>query len=163
MNGTWQGKYSGDNTGRITVEIDDMGDHFNGCAYAYDSDLKLPSTFAVVKTLNKDRKSKFTAPLFPLDPRTREPTEWKHVENIFPAGTTVPTSAEVECEWDDKHLKLSWVANNGRKGSADIVKSAADKPSIRKPLAIATWEEFKRHVIGLELDKLSEPLENILS
>jgi putative ABC transport system substrate-binding protein len=48
MNGTWQGTFSGTNTGEIVVEIDDVGDHFRGCAYAYDKDAALPSTFAVV-------------------------------------------------------------------------------------------------------------------
>jgi len=37
MNGTWQGTFSSTNTGEIVVEIDDVGDHFRGCAYAYDA------------------------------------------------------------------------------------------------------------------------------
>jgi hypothetical protein len=61
-----------------------------------------------------------------------------------------PTSADVECEWDDKHLKISWVTNIGTSGSADIAKSKADQPSTCQPLAISTWEDFKKYVTGLE-------------
>jgi hypothetical protein len=73
MNGTWQGAYSGTNTGQIVVEVDDIGDHFRGCAYAYDSNKDLPSTFAIINTADKSNKSKFKAPLFPLHPQTGGP------------------------------------------------------------------------------------------
>jgi hypothetical protein len=71
------GKYTGTNSGQIVVELDDMGDHFRGCVYAYDDNTGLPSTFAAIKTPYKKSKLKFNAPLAPLEPRTGEPTEWK--------------------------------------------------------------------------------------
>lgn len=151
MNGTWQGKYTGTNSGQIVVEIDDMGDHFRGCAYAYDSNPGLPSTFAIIKTPDKSSKLKFSAPLAPLDPRTGEPTEWINIANLFQGqNVTVAKTADVECEWDDKHLKISWLTDIGTSGSADIAKSKADQPSTYKPLSVSTWEEFKKHVTGLE-------------
>lgn len=126
-----------------------MGDHFRGCAYAYDNNEGLPSTFAVIKTPNKGSRSKFTAPLAPLDPRTGEPTEWGSITGQF-QGVKFPTSADVECEWDAKSLKISWVTDIGTSGSADIPKSHADQPSVYKSLPISTWEEFKKYVTGLE-------------
>ena len=39
MNGYWVGPYGGSNVGRLVLEVDDMGNHFEGCAYAYDNDL----------------------------------------------------------------------------------------------------------------------------
>jgi hypothetical protein len=151
MNGTWQGKYTGTNSGQIVIELDDMGDHFRGCAYAYDGNPGLPSTFALIKTPDKKDKSKFNAPLAPLDPRTGEPTEWTTIAELFKEqNVIVPRSADVECEWDDKCLKLSWLTDIGTSGSANIAKSAADQPSTYSPLLVSTWEEFKRHVITLE-------------
>src|SRR5262245_41803618 len=109
MNGTWQGDYTGTNSGQIVVEIDDMGDHFQGCAYTYDSNAGLPSMFAIIRTHDKSNKSKFNASLAPLDPRTGEPTEWANIASLFQGqSVVVPTTAEVEYEWDDKSLKLSW-------------------------------------------------------
>jgi hypothetical protein len=129
MNGTWHGTYSGTNTGQIVVEIDDVGDHFRGCAYAYDNNPALPRTFAVVNAADKSNKFKFKAALAPLHPQTDEPTNWQVIASLYQGGTTVPTSADVECEWDDKHLKLSWITDIGTSGSADIAKSKADQPS----------------------------------
>jgi hypothetical protein len=37
MNGTWQAKYTGTNSDQIVVEVDDLGDHFGECAYAYNN------------------------------------------------------------------------------------------------------------------------------
>ena len=97
MNGTWQGKYTGTNSGQIVVELDDMGDHFRGFAYAYDDYAGLPSTFAVVKTPDKKSRSNFNAPLAPLDPRTGEPTEWKNIAELFKGqNVVIPNSAEDE-------------------------------------------------------------------
>jgi FRG domain len=62
---------------------------------------------------------------------------------------TVPTSADVECEWDDKRLKLSWITDIGTSGSAETAKSNADQPSIFVPLAM-TWDDFKKYIIGFE-------------
>lgn len=150
MNGSWQGPYTGTNAGQIVVEVDDKGDHFSGCAYAYDNNSGLPSTFATIKTTDKGSRSKFSVALNPLDPRTGEPADWKSIASLFGQNVTVPKSAEVECEWDDKRLKISWLTDIGTSGSADIPKSQADQPSTRKPLPVSTWEEFKKHVVALE-------------
>jgi hypothetical protein len=70
MNGYWYGTYSGSNTGTIVVELDERGDHFEGCAYAYDNNHAMPNTFALIVTPTKEAKQKFTAPLLPLHPET---------------------------------------------------------------------------------------------
>jgi hypothetical protein len=151
MNGTWQGQYTGTNSGQIVVELDDMRDHFRGCAYAYDGNPGLPSTFALIKTPDKKSKTKFDAPLAPLDPRTGEPTDWKNIAELFKGqNIDVPNSAHVECEWDHKSLKLRWNTDIGTSGAADIAKSTTDQPSTYSPLPVSTWEEFKRHVNTLE-------------
>ena len=86
MNGSWQGQYGGTNSGQSVIELDDMGDHFRGCAYAYDNNTGLPSTFAAIRTPDKKRRSKFNAPLAPLDPRTGEPTEWQNIAELSRAA-----------------------------------------------------------------------------
>jgi hypothetical protein len=56
--------YSGTNTGQIIVGIDDMGDHFRGCAYAYDNNKALPGTFAIINSTNPEAFGVSTA--YPL-------------------------------------------------------------------------------------------------
>jgi hypothetical protein len=126
-----------------------MGDHFRGCAYAYDNNTALPRTFATVNTADKSNRINFKAQLAPLHSQTGEPTNREVVKSLHRRGTSFPTSAEVDCEWDDKRLKLSWTTDIGTSGSADIAKSKADQPSTYKPLAMR-WEEFKNYVIGIE-------------
>jgi hypothetical protein len=152
MNGYWAGPYTGTNSGRIVVEVDDRGSHFEGCAYAYETgNPQLPSTFAVIRTPDKSRKLKFTAPLLPLHPHTGEPTEWQHIEKLYTGqNVSVPRSANVECEWTDESLSLHWTTDIGTHGSAVLPRGNADKPSTYVPLPITSWQEFKKYVLGLE-------------
>jgi hypothetical protein len=83
MKGYWSGSYTGTNSGQIVVEVDDMGDHFEGCAYAYDSTAGMPSVFASIRTINKQTPIAFKASLKPLNPQTGEPTEWPSIASHF--------------------------------------------------------------------------------
>jgi hypothetical protein len=56
MRGQWIGNYGGTNTGTAVVDIDDMGDHFEGRAFVYDDRQDLPSTYAAIRTADKARK-----------------------------------------------------------------------------------------------------------
>jgi len=151
MNGYWVGPYTGSNTGRMVFEVDDMDTHFEGCAYAYEANPTLPSTFAIVKTPNKASRLRFKAPLFPLHPHTGEPAEWPQIANLYPGqNINVPKEAEVECEWDDRHLRLRWRTNIGTFGAAELPRGQASEPSSLEPLAVRTWQQFKEYVVRLE-------------
>jgi len=151
MNGYWHGLYSGTNSGVMVVEIDDRTDHFEGCAYAYDSSAGLPSTFAIVKTTDKSNPTQFKAPLFPLDHRTGEPAEWQHVAHLYTGrGISVPNVADVECEWNDQSLAMKWKTDIGTSGTAHLPRSQAGRPSTLVPLPIKSWQQFKEHVTKLD-------------
>jgi len=151
MNGYWVGPYTGSNTGRMVLEVDDRGDHFEGCAYAYDSNASLPNTFAIIKTSNKANRLRLKAPLFPLHPQTGEPIEWQQIARLYSnQNIKVAKEAEVECEWDDQHLTLIWNTDIETFGSADLPRGQSGQPSILEPLAITTWQNFKEYVTRLE-------------
>ena len=150
MNGYWVGDYSGTNHGRMVAEIDDRGDHFEGCIYAYESNASLPSTFALIKTINKANHLQFKSPLLPLHPQTGEPTEWQQIVRLYSnQAITVPKVAEVDCEWNDQHLSLKWTTDIGTYGSVHLPKSKAGHPSTYEPLPVKNWREFKEHVTQL--------------
>jgi len=151
MNGYWVGPYTGSNTGRMVLEVDDRGDHFEGCAYAYYSNASLPNTFAIIKTSNKANRLRLKAPLFPLHPQTGEPIEWQQIARLYSnQNIKVAKEAEVECEWDDQHLTLIWNTDIETFGSADLPRGQSGQPSILEPLAITTWQNFKEYVTRLE-------------
>jgi hypothetical protein len=136
----------------MVVEVDDRGTHFEGCAYAYETgNPQLPSTFAILKTPDKRSQIHLTAPLLPLHPQTGEPAEWQHIAHLY-AGqdVTVPTSANIECEWNGENLSLQWSTDIGTHGSAILPKGNADEPSTLISLPIQNWQQFKEYVLGLE-------------
>jgi hypothetical protein len=150
MNGYWYGKYDGSNSGRIVVEVDDMGNHFEGCAYVYDNDDSLPNTFAVFKTPNKANRLLFDASLLPLHPDTGEPVEWQQIANRYP-NVKVAKQADVACEWSAEHLAFTWRTDIGTSAAAFLPKSEVELPSACEPVpGVIDWENFKEYVRELQ-------------
>jgi hypothetical protein len=150
MNGQWLGRYGGANSGTLIVELDDMGAHYEGRAFAYDDDTTQPSTFALVKTPDKQPAHNLRIPLFPLDPRTGDPTTWNQLASAFP-NTVFPTYADIDFKLTDEFLIVSWKTNIETAGSAEIARSKADTPTGCQPLAYVTnWEQFKGYVSRLD-------------
>jgi len=54
MNGQWLGRYASSGSGTLIIELDDMGTHYEGRTFAYDDNQAMPSTFALIKTANKN-------------------------------------------------------------------------------------------------------------
>jgi hypothetical protein len=148
MNGRWYGTYEGTNSGQIVVEVDDMGDHFGGCAYVYERNASLPSTFAILKTPNKRHLTEFKAPLHPVDPDTGEPGDWRHLGNRYP-GVIVSKEADVTCLWAPNRLVLKWQTDIGNTAEAHLLRSQVREPSAYEALALS-WQQFKEHVMQLE-------------
>ena len=149
MNGQWMGQYTGSSPGSIIVNLDDMGDHYEGSAFLINTDKQLPGVVAVLKTNDKTRNFKFkTSIIFAIDPRTNLINTWDNVKQLYP-GVIFSKEAEVSGDWDEKRLVLSWSTNQGITGSATLPKSKAGKPSEQKPL-IHGWDHYKKHVSSLE-------------
>jgi hypothetical protein len=53
MRGQWLGSYQGNTQGVVTVELDDLGDHYEGMAYVYPGAPGVPSIAGAVLTTNK--------------------------------------------------------------------------------------------------------------
>jgi hypothetical protein len=56
MRGQWLGSYTGNTPGAVTVELDDMGDHYEGMAYVYPGAAGFPSVAGSVVTADKSDK-----------------------------------------------------------------------------------------------------------
>jgi len=149
MNGYWYGTHTGSNSGQIVVELDDMGDHFDGCAYVYDDNTSLPSTFAIIKTADKANRIQFTAQLLPLHPDTQQPTNWQQIASRY-SGVNMSQQADVTCEWSEEGIALAWQTNIGTHGCAHLPKSRVKEPSVYQTLPVTNWSEFIEHVKRLE-------------
>lgn len=152
MKGQWIGRYKGTNEGSAIIEIDDFGDHFEGRAYAYEDDMRRPSTFGFIRTKDKSKNFELEIDAAPIHPETGEITEWRSLAERFP-GLTFPAKAHTRWECEDEKIKLRWSTDIGTTGEAILSRSNAKRPSKLKPLAIETWDEFRRHYRQLEPDR----------
>jgi hypothetical protein len=61
MNGQWIGSYSGTNSGVLVADLDEFETGYAGVAFAYDSDVSYPRTFAYVEL--PKQQCRFTQPV----------------------------------------------------------------------------------------------------
>jgi len=150
MNGQWLGRYNGTDSGTLVIEFDDMGTHYEGQAFAYNDDVDMPGTLALLKTTGKEAVVHLRVELYPIDPRTGDPTTWNQLASLLP-NVVFPTYADVDFEFAGETLKVSWKTNIATSGSAEITRRRADAPSEYHPIpSVTNWEKFKVHVSGLE-------------
>src|SRR6185312_12631785 len=98
MHGQWVGRYVGTNTGLLVIDLDDMGDHYEGLVYVWDDRPWLPSSFAPIRTADKSKKFRLhNVPVAPVHPHTNEVTNWHQIQSLFP-GVTFPSTVNVD--WD---------------------------------------------------------------
>ena len=149
MNGQWIGKYTGTNSGSVIINLDDMGDHYEGVAFLIDEDRRFPIIQAILKTDDKLKTFHFkTSIIFAINPANRMPDSWDKLKHLFP-GVVFPSEAEVGGDWNEERLVLSCTTDIGSSVSATLPKSKADKLSEYPPL-IKDWDEYKDYVSTLE-------------
>jgi FRG domain len=150
MNGQWTGTYSGTNTGRLVADLDDIGTSYAGVAFAYDSNVSYPRTFAYVEL--PKQQCRFTQPvvLQPVERGTGQFVTKDQLAQRFP-GVQVPEHANTEWEITPKEISLSCRTNIGTNGVGKMVKSEGASPSTLKARAdVRSWEDFKKFVLTLE-------------
>ncbi len=150
MNGQWVGTYWGSENGLLVVEIDDMGDHYEGRAYAWNGQPALPSTLVFIRTPNKANESQLTVDVFPIDPRNNTPTTWDQLAATFP-GVNFPRHAKVNISLDGPVLSVCWTTDIQTSGIARLPRTHADLPTEYKPIsAVTNWDQFKSYVNRLD-------------
>lgn len=155
MRGQWLGTYSGTNSGRAIVDVDEVGNRFKGYAYMYDSNAGLPSTRADINVaIPTERAFQARLPVQPIDPITGNVTTWASLAGLYPPENEFPTYADANISWTATNLTASWVTNIGTSGSMALPVTEAGKPSNYEPEPTVTnWNEFKQFVYDLERDR----------
>lgn len=127
------------------INIDEVGDHYEGVAYLYPSTRKIPASVAYLTTLNKDEQQVAEAHIFPIDPRTGSRGNWEEIKVLYEEEIVHSSMASVDLKVQDNKLYIS------AKSDIDVVFSAIlDKPSENSESKISgwtmSWEEFKSHI-----------------
>lgn len=154
MNGQWIGAYTGANSGTAIINVDDMGDHFEGIAYMINSSSLLPTIFANLKT--NDKNKNFTLdklPIFPVNPATNTPDAWDNIKKYYPDNVFVSKYVDVDVMYDDEVLSLNWKTEHGLESACTLSKNKTDKPSEYAPEPINNWSEYKQFVAQMEQRK----------
>jgi FRG domain len=155
VRGQWVGTYTGSNSGRATVDIDEVGRQFRGYAYMYDSNVGLPSTRADINvSVPAGNVLHARLPLQPIDPVTGNATTWAALAASYPPGIQFPKYADAQASWNAASLTVSWMSDIGTNGSMVLPVTQAGHPSICNPEPTVTdWNGFKAFVDRLEPDR----------
>lgn len=155
MRGQWLGSYTGTNSGRAIVDIDEVGRQFRGYAYMYDSSVGLPSTRADINvSIPAGNVLQTRLPLQPIDPMTGDATTWAALATSYPPGSQFPNYADVKISWNAASLTASWMTDVGTSGSMVLPVTQAGIPSTYNPEPTVTdWKGFKVFVDQLEPDR----------
>ena len=108
MNGQWIGRYTGANSGIAIINIDDLGEHYEGVAYLHDDNPGLPSIAAAFETSDKSKNFKFrTNKIWPINPTTGMPDLWDNVKQLYEGIDLIWGYVDVEGEWNKKTLNIT--------------------------------------------------------
>lgn len=152
MKGQWIGQFSGTDEGLIVVNVDERPSIFEGVVYVNDDKSALPSHAAWFRTASKARTFSFrTTFISPINPTTGVTDSWENIKSLFGKDVVIPQYADVNGEWSESSLKMSWTTNIGTYGSCTLPRSKAGDPSDLVPLQeVVDWTSFKRYVSRLE-------------
>ncbi len=152
MKGQWIGSYTGSVEGRLTVNVDEVGDHYEGIAYINPSVEGITSSVAYLGTQNKDNKQETIAYINPVDPRTGFQCKWEDIKDLFAEGSAHSKTAKVTLKASGNRLEINAVSDIGT-----TLNSILEKPPEGEESKILgqkmSWIEFKSNVS--ELSKFS--------
>lgn len=148
MKGQWLGSYSGDADGKVMINIDEVGDHYEGVAYLNPSTNDIPASVAYLSTLNKDEQQTTTAHIFPIDPRTGFQSNWEEIKVLYGQEIVHSSTASVDLKVQNSKLHVNAVSN------INVIFSAIlDKPSENGESKISgqkmSWKEFKSYISSI--------------
>ena len=152
MRGQWLGSYQGNTQGVVTVELDDMGDHYEGMVYVYPGTPGLPSIAGAVTTADKSDKFSLQIKTDVIDMRNGILVAWDSVKQNYPGITLDPTiDTSWYCERRKNVLVIDFNSKSGGSGKAHLSRSDGSRPPERKPLAnVDSWAAFKEYALTLD-------------
>ena len=145
MKGQWIGKYNGDLSGKIMINIDKVEDRYECVAYLIPDDHGFPGTIAYFGTHESVANETVRAYVAPIDPRTGFQDEWDKIQHLFRDGVVHSKAADVRIELKGEKLYLDAVSDIGVKVTSQISKPI---DAIKSKIAgeQVSWQDFKSKI-----------------
>jgi hypothetical protein len=147
--GQWFGPFAGTSSGNAIIEFDERDGQLIGTATVYDSDPRLPATFALVTVPLNSSELDLRVQLYPIDWNTGDPAPWSQISHLYP-GISMSAFADTKWRLSGDTLYVSWMTELGNFGLAILGQGKPNAPSKRTPIAIQSWTEFKDYAASLE-------------
>jgi FRG domain len=155
LNGQWIASYSGSNSGLVVVDVDEVGDHFEGRACAWDANPALPSSLIRFRTANNSNVQHLAnLRVVPMD-RAGVALPDALLAQYRTNGLSFPATTDADLDLVGDNLTLSWTTAIGTHGSAVAPKTRGGDASALIPLKINTWDQFKKYVNKLEVNRFA--------
>ncbi|MBO9656603.1 MAG: FRG domain-containing protein [Agrobacterium tumefaciens] len=153
MKGQWQGAFDGYSTGEVTIEIDDLGDHFSGRACVFQRAIGQLVFVAEFDTVDKKFDQYFHLPLQIQQVADTSPVSRNDVVKNFP-NIVFPDNVKLTLKLIGSGLKVNAITSFGTEEvgtlTAVLTKGSADKKSKLVPdKKVKSWEKFKSMVGNL--------------
>ena len=152
LSGQWITNYAGSNTGTLVIEIDEVGDHYEGSACAWDDNVSNPNSLVRFNTSSKALSQRLKGVLVqPID-NIGNNVHPEVMKNLAVSGFNFPATADIEFELKGQTLSVNWVTPVGSSGGGTAIapKTRGGEPSELSPLPVKTWEQFKKYVKALD-------------
>jgi hypothetical protein len=150
MNGQWIGNATGgDGTGKLIVNIDNHGSHYEGVAFIHDDDPSMPISVARIQTKDLSNDFEFRAEIHPIDPDSEQPVNWELLKERYPSVDGFSRYADVKGSVKADALTVSWMTNLEIGGHAVLPRSQADQLS-QLTAQEKSWDDFKAYVPTLQ-------------
>ena len=152
LSGQWIARYSGSNSGVIVIDLDDLGDHFEGTAIAWDDNPQHPNAFVRIRTFSKSgNQSLKNVPIIPIDDMGNSVSP-DVLRRLQEADMIMPDTVDIYIDLSNDILSVRWVPSIGTSGNAIArpSKNRQNMPSDLKSTKIKGWDEFKTKANSLE-------------
>jgi hypothetical protein len=149
--GQWTTKYSGTNSGKLVVDIDEVGPGYWGTACLWDDAPQRPCSLAKFATATKDTRHEIkNISVTAIDQRGNA-FDAAAMADLATKGLIFPKTADVEFELKGGDLHIAWKTGVGSSGGGTAVspKTRGALRSALVPSRVNNWQGFKRYVSSL--------------
>jgi hypothetical protein len=149
--GQWISRYQGTNTGTLVVDVDEVGDHLEVAACAWDDNPQYPSSLVSIPNMSRAISQRIdNLPVIPVDTFGRALTP-EQTAALARQGIDFPRTATVQLDFKESdRLSVSWTTSIGTQAVANASRSRAGKKSDWTPLGVRSWSSFKQFVNNLD-------------